>query len=119
MKYIDRYENCDKRTQEQLKFIIDNCQITDEYLTSLDILATNYDLMYQSLDDMAKNGFEKLDHCNRVTKNHALQVFQYTQNIILKILSSFPSNPMTKAKIKRIENTDALDADEYIADLLN
>lgn len=106
MNYKDRYKKYRKEVQEQMKIIIDNSDIEDGYVTVLDLLALNYDMLFESVDSIKKEGFEKLDFKERTVKNHAVQTFNNAQQTIIKLLNSFPSNPLSKAKIKKLNEVD-------------
>jgi hypothetical protein len=56
-----------------MNIIIDNYEIEDGYLLTLDLIAINLDLMYESIDSIKQNGFEKKDFKDRMVKNHAVQ----------------------------------------------
>ena len=118
MNYKDRYKKYRKEVQEQMNIIIDNSEIEDGYITILDLLALNYDMLYTSIDSIKKDGFEKLDFKERTVKNHAVQTLNNCQQTIIKLLNSFPSNPLSKAKIKKLSELDADDSnsplDEYL-----
>lgn len=118
MNYKERYKNYRPEVQEQMNIIIENSEIEDGYVTILDLLALNYDMLFESVDSIKKEGFEKLDFKERTVKNHAVQTFNNAQQTIIKLLNSFPSNPLSKAKIKKLSELDTGDSnspiDEYI-----
>lgn len=117
MDYKKRYKKYRKEVQDQMAIILDNTEIEEGFVTILDLLALNYDMLYKSIDDIKKNGFEKKDFKERTVKNHAVQTFNNSQQIIVKLLNSFPSNPMSKAKIKKLsdgELNEPSPLDEYL-----
>ena len=116
MNYKDRYKKYRKEVQEQMKIIIDNSDIEDGYVTVLDLLALNYDMLFESVDSIKKEGFEKLDFKERTVKNHAVQTFNNAQQTIIKLLNSFPSNPLSKAKIKKLNEVD--DSENILDELI-
>jgi len=111
MNYKDRYKKYRPEVQEQMKIIIENSDIEDGYVTILDLLALNYDMLFESVDNIKKNGFEKLDFKDRMVKNHAVQTFNNAQQTIIKLLNSFPTNPLSKAKIKKLSENETDNSD--------
>lgn len=115
MNYKDRYKKYRPEVQEQMNIIIDNYEIEDGYLLTLDLIAINLDLMYESIDSIKQNGFEKKDFKDRMVKNHAVQQLNSSQQTIIKLLNNFPSNTLAKEKIKKMseagfdDNTSVLD----------
>ena len=117
MEYKERYKKYRPETQEQLANIIKTTQVEDAYLTVLDLLALNFDMLFDSADDIKVNGYEKPDAKGRIIKNHALQTFSAAQLTIIKLLNTFPSNPLSKAKLSRLVEGDEDDA-EILGNLL-
>ena len=62
MNYKERYKKYRPEVQEQMNNIIDNYDIEDGYLLTLDLLAINLDLMYTSIDSIKSEGFETTDY---------------------------------------------------------
>jgi len=119
MDYKKRYKKYRQEVQDQMNIIIENTEIEEGYLTILDLLALNYDMLYTSIDDIKANGFEKKDFKERTVKNHAVQTFNNAQQTIIKLLNSFPTNPMSKAKIKKLSDGDLNEPsplDEYLTE---
>ena len=117
MDYKQRYKKYRSEVQEQMNIIIDNSEIEDAYVTILDLLALNYDMLFESVDNIKSNGFEKKDFKDRLVKNHAVQTLNNCQQTIIKLLNSFPSTPLAKAKIKKLTDLDdnyESPLDEYI-----
>lgn len=103
MDLLARYKNYDKRTQEAIRLLVNELALSDSYLTSLDLLAINYDMMFDAIDDIKKNGYTIIpENGTKPVKNHACQTFNNTQQTILKIINSFPANPLSKAHIKKL-----------------
>ena len=111
MNYKERYKKYRPEVQEQMNIIIDNSDIEDGYVTILDLLALNYDMLFESVDSIKQDGFEKLDFKQRTVKNHAVQTLNNCQQTIIKLLNSFPSNPLSKAKIKKLSENEVDDSD--------
>jgi len=118
MDYKKRYADYRAEVREQMNNIIDNYDIEDGFLLTLDLLAINLDMLYKSIDSIKKEGFEKLDFKERTVKNHAVQQFNSSQQTIIKLLSNFPSSTMMKEKIKKLSQSDGDDynspLDEYL-----
>jgi len=117
MNYKDRYKKYRPEVQEQMNNIIDNYEIEDGYLLTLDLLAINLDLMYTSIDSIKSEGFETTDYKKRVVKNHAVQQLNSSQQTIIKLLNNFPSSTMMKERIKKlslIDDSGDSPLDEYL-----
>lgn len=106
MKLIDRYENYREDTQEQLKILINSVENDESYIPMLDLLAINFDLMYSAMDDVKEKGFALKDNYRGQTKNPSLQVLSNAQQTIIRLLNNFPSNPLSKARLKKLNNDD-------------
>ena len=118
MDYKNRYTGYRKEVQEQMDKIIDNIEMQDCYITILDLLAMNYDMLFASMDSIKESGFDKLDSKNRLLKNHAIQTFNNTQTTIIKLLNNFPTSPYAKGKIKKVSKEEP-DPTEVLDTLLN
>lgn len=118
MNYKERYKKYRPEVQEQMNIIIDNSEMYDAYVTVLDLLAINYDMLYTSIESIQNEGFEKQDFKDRIVKNHAVQTFNNCQQTIIKLLNSFPSNPMSKAKIKKLTELDSNDSNSPLDEFL-
>lgn len=111
-----RYKDYRKEVQEQMNIIIDNYDIEEGFTLTLDLLAFNLDLLYQSMDSLRANGFTTKDWKDRPHKNYAIQQLNQSQSTILKILSNFPSSTMLKERIKKLSQLEDGDSalDEFI-----
>lgn len=103
---LKRYNKYDKRVQEAIKFLTKDLELHENYILSLDLLADNLELYYQARDDIQTSGFRVENDKGMIVKNPALQSYNNCQQTIIKLLSSFPTNPLTKAKIKKLNEAD-------------
>lgn len=75
-------------------------EISDEWRVSLDLIAYNYHIIVKCREDIEKNGFEKTDDRGRISKNPSLSTFNQAQGYLMKLLSQFGLNIMSKSKLK-------------------
>lgn len=117
MDYKKRYSVYRDEVREHMYNIIDNYEIEDGFLLTLDLLAINLDMLYKSVDSIREDGFEIKDFKGRVVKNRALQQFNAAQTMITRLLSNFPSNSFAKERLKKLtllaDDVPSL-LDEYI-----
>lgn len=102
-----RYKDYDKRIQEVVNMLTKDIDIAENYIPQLDLLCVNYKIFYEALDDINKNGFT-LDGANnnKKIKNPSVQALYSSLAYIDRILNSFPGNPMSKAKLKKMSTMD-------------
>ena len=110
INYKNRYKKYSKEVQEQMNILIDNAEMEDAYVTILDLLAINYEMLFKSMESIRENGFDTQDVKKRSIKNHAIQTLNQSQMSIIKLLNSFPSSPLAKAKIKKL--SELVDTDD-------
>lgn len=85
--------------------------VNDEWRISLDLIAYNYNLIVICRDDIEKNGMEKIDTKGRPVKNPSLSTLNQAQGYLLKLLSQFGLNILSKSRIKYEEvGTSNLDS---------
>lgn len=106
MDFKKRYAGYRPEVREQMNNVIDNYEIEDGFLLTLDLLAINLNLMYQSIDSIKKDGFESKDFRDRKHKNYAIQQLNSSQQTIIKLLSNFPSSTMMKERIKKLSKLE-------------
>lgn len=83
--------------------------VLDEWRVSLDLIAFNYNLIRKCEKDIETNGFTKQDERGRMQKNPAFAICNSAQGHLIKLLSSFGLNLLSKAKLKEPDNDDGLD----------
>lgn len=111
MTITDRYKDCNVITQEYLKILCDSIEheygeIDGPYLLSLDLIADNYELLLLAKEDIKLNGLKQYDKANRLSKNDSIQIFNTAQTNITRLLNNFGKTPMSKSKIKQIDNNE-------------
>lgn len=79
--------------------------INDEWCISLDLIAFNYNMIVQCRKDIEKNGFEKTDDRGRLAKNPCISICNQAQGHLMKLLSAFGLNIMSKSKLKDIDSS--------------
>lgn len=113
------YSKYDKQVQEYMQNVIDCLKqdyknIPSSWRISLDLIADNYAIYLKAKNDVMENGLLRKDTQNRTFKNQSFSLMMATQNVIMRLLSSFGLSPMSKSKMKN------MDTDDFgIEDLLN
>ena len=64
------------------------------------------------------SGFAIVNERNQTVKNPAVQIMNSTQQMITKLLSSFPAAPMTKVKINKL-NSLMINSESELEEFLN
>lgn len=116
MNLKKRYKDYDPRVIEALELVVKNIEFDDAYLLQLDLLAVNYMMLFESIDSIKTQGFT-IEYENKTVKNHAVQTLNNCQQTIIKLLNSFPTNPLSKAKIKKLNDVgpdDSCPLDEFV-----
>lgn len=113
------YSKYDKQVQDYMQNVIDCLKqdyknIPSSWRISLDLIADNYAIYLKAKNDVMENGLLRKDTQNRTFKNQSFSLMMATQNVIMRLLSSFGLSPMSKSKMKNMD-TDDFD----IEDLLN
>ena len=113
------YSKYDKQVQDYMQNVIDCLKqdyknIPSSWRISLDLIADNYAIYLKAKNDVMENGLLRKDTHNRTFKNQSFSLMMATQNVIMRLLSSFGLSPMSKSKMKNMDTEDF-----GIEDLLN
>ena len=113
------YSKYDKQVQDYMQNVIDCLKqdyknIPSSWRISLDLIADNYAIYLKAKNDVMENGLLRKDTQNRTFKNQSFSLMMATQNVIMRLLSSFGLSPMSKSKMKNMDTEDF-----GIEDLLN
>ena len=113
------YSKYDKQVQDYMQNVIDCLKqdyknIPSSWRISLDLIADNYAIYRKAKNDVMENGLLRKDTQNRTFKNQSFSLMMATQNVIMRLLSSFGLSPMSKSKMKNMDTEDF-----GIEDLLN
>lgn len=114
---LNKYKKYDSRVYDAMNTLVTDLELHDNYTLSLDLLADNLELYYQARDDIKKNGFRITNDKGMIVKNPALQSYNNCQQTIIKLINSFPTNPLSKAKIKKLSEVgpdDSCPLDEFM-----
>ena len=103
-----RYAKSSKKVREAMYNIIDNNQIEQNFIPILDLIHQNYEILYDSIDSIAKNG-DTDDSEKRLKKKTDIHTYFTAMQNIIKLLQNFPSSPLSKAKIKKLNQNDTSD----------
>lgn len=111
MKAKEIYKDYDKRVQEYMQNVIDCLEqdykaIPSSWRISLDLIASNVDMVFKAQDDIKKNGLLRKDAHGRTFKNQCFQIYVNAQGLLTKLLSSFGLSPMSKSKLKNFDAND-------------
>jgi phage terminase small subunit len=105
------YKDYDKKVQDYMQNVIDCLkqdykEIPTSWRISLDLIADNYAIYIKAKDAVLKEGLIRKDAHGRTFKNQSFPLMMNTQQILIKLLSSFALTPMSKSKMKSIDTDD-------------
>ena len=121
MEVKNIYKNYDSRVQEYMQNVIDCLEqdygkIPLSWRVSLDLIADNYSVYLNAMDDVRKNGLLRVDKQNRTFKNQCYNIADRAQSQLKDLLKSFALTPMSRSKMRDLDEED-IDADDYIENL--
>lgn len=102
MDLSNRYDKYTPYVQEVIKYLIKDVDLHENYILSLDLIADNLEMYFRSKNDILTNGFAIVNERNQTVKNPSVQVMNSTQQMLVKLLASFPSSPMSKGKLEKL-----------------
>jgi phage terminase small subunit len=109
----------DPRTVEAMNNLIDSIEKNfDEWdpaiESSLQLLAYNYDLLFQAVDEIRNNGTTSPDGRKRLQRNPAITLFLNTQNAIQSILTKTGLTVVSKVKVQKyMKDSDPEELDDF------
>ena len=125
MNLDDRYslEKYGERTAETMKLFIDSMkktftEIDSAWISSLDMLAMNYKLMFDAYDDIKANGNISSASRERLSRNPSIGLFLNCQNAIQAILTKSGLTVMSKARVKQLMRDVDDPGDEFAENFL-
>lgn len=107
------YKDYDPKVQEYMQNVI-NClkqdykDIPTSWRISLDLIADNYAIYIKAKDAVLKDGLLRRDNHGRTFKNQCFPLMMNTQQILIKLLSSFALTPMSRSKLKNFDSDEDL-----------
>lgn len=119
MENTSLWSHCDERTQWAMESLCSQLSedSIEQNILSLNLLATNYDLLFLSMDDIKKYGLiSEQYNGNGVLmrkKNESIQIYTMAESYIIKLLQQLGKTPVTKHLVK--DNGD--DAANLLASL--
>ena len=118
------YKDYDKRVQEYMNNVIkcleqDYGRIPESWRVSLDLIADNYSIYLEAMDNIKKNGLLRKDNQGRTFKNQCVMIMNSAQMQLKDLLKSFAMTPISRAKMKKLESTEIYGEDDYIDNLCN
>lgn len=116
-------EKYGEKTAETMSLLIDSMkktfqEIDPAWITSLDLLALNYEMMYKAYDDIQSRGNISTASKERLSRNPSISIFLNCQNMIQNILSKSGLTVLSKAKVKQLLNTGE-EQDEFEKNFLD
>ena len=107
------YKDYDTKVQEYMQNVIDCLkqdykEIPTSWRISLDLIADNYAIYIKAKDAVLKEGLLRRDNHGRTFKNQCFPLMMNTQQILIKLLSSFALTPMSKSKLKNFDSDEDL-----------
>ena len=92
--------------------------IPESWRISLDLIADNYEIYLKAKNDIMKNGLLRTDSQGRTFKNQNISIMNMSQRNITDLLKAFALTPMSKSKMKMLDNSK-FDEEEYLDYLTN
>lgn len=120
-KFKERYKDKHETVKEYMGFVANSLidkysEIPDNFIISLDLLATNLEIMVKSSEEISKdNGMVDKDKYHGQKKSAPLQTYFQAQGYVNNILSNFGLTPMSKSKMK--QNTQEINVDDFLQNL--
>lgn len=117
------YKNYNKQVQEYMNNVIkcleeDYGTIPNSWRISLDLIADNYSLYLKAKEDIDKHGLLRVDGLGRTTKNQCYTIMNSAQTQLKDLLKTFSLTPMSRAKMKCLNNgISEGSAEDYLDDL--
>lgn len=118
------YKDYNTRVQEYMNNVIkcleeDYGKIPESWRISLDLIADNYSLYLQAMDDIKKNGLLRVDNAGRTFKNQCYTIMNSAQLNLRDLLKSFSLTPVSRAKMKALTKNDFYEGseEEYLENL--
>lgn len=118
------YKDYNTRVQEYMNNVIkcleeDYGKIPESWRISLDLIADNYSLYLQAMDDIKKNGLLRVDNAGRTFKNQCYTIMNSAQLNLRDLLKSFSLTPVSRAKMRALTKNDFYEGSEedYLNDL--
>lgn len=110
-----RYEKKDPRVREYMNILVDSLveqygTVHEEWIITLDLISTNFEVYYKGYDDIIANGIYVYDKNGYKQRNSAITLQQNTQAYLYKLINSMGWNIMSKSKIKAPEKSDETDS---------
>lgn len=110
-----RYEKKDPRVREYMNILVDSLveqygTVHEEWIITLDLISTNFEVYYKGYDDIIANGIYVYDKNGYKQRNSAITLQQNTQAYLYKLINSMGWNIMSKSKIKAPEKLDETDS---------
>lgn len=107
------YKDYDKKVQEYMQNVIDCLkqdykEIPTSWRISLDLIADNYAIYIKAKDAVLNEGLIRKDAHGRTFKNQSFPLMMNTQQILIKLLSSFALTPMSKSKMRNLDSDENL-----------
>lgn len=94
-------------------------EIDESWIAVLDLLAINYQLLFQAYDDIIENGNKNRDERGRMVKNPSIQIFSTSQQNIQNLLNKMGFTTLSKARAKALMREDPDLEDEFADKFMN
>lgn len=122
-EYKNRFSKYPADVQEYMENVY-NCLVEDygklqeSWLVSLDLIASNYDILLKAKADIDANGLLRVDEHGRTFKNQNVAIYSTAQSLLVNLLKGFALQPVIRSKMRQLEQNDVLETeDEYIDSL--
>ncbi len=115
------YADYSERVRKYMSIIISYLEekygkLDEVYLITLDLIATNLDIVFNAQDSIKKDGFTIKDYKERTIKNYAIQNFNNAQAYLIKLINEFGLTPQAKRRL--LASIEQEDPNDQVAEYL-
>lgn len=117
-----RYKSYNPKVQDYISNVIDCLEqdygnIPDSWSISLDLICDQYSIYIEALEDIKTRGIITKGRTGEMVKNVSFVIMDRASATIRDLLKSFALTPLSKSKMKQLDNASSLSEDDYLESL--
>ena len=118
------YKDYPIEVQQYMQNVVDCLEqdygkIPASWRISLDLIADNVKLYMECKKQIEDEGLVRKDPAHGTFKHPLIPVMNNAQSQLKDLLKAFSLTPMSKAKMKSLKDSDQINTNEYLDDLMN